>query len=65
MQTEKKASGITPEVSELDVLLEELIGLEDLSEEENEEKTKKDEQDKVKALDMRKKPWKSFQTLKP
>ena len=64
MQTEKKASGMTPEVSELDVLLEELIGLEDLSEEENQEKTKKDEQDKVKALDMRKKPWKSFQTLK-
>lgn len=54
MQTKKKVSGITPEVSELDVLLE-LIGLEDLSEEENEEKTKKDEQDKVKALDMRKK----------
>ena len=27
MQTEKKASGITPEVSDSDVLLEELIGL--------------------------------------
>ena len=55
MQTENKASGITPEISELDVPLEELIGLEDLSEEENEKKTKKDEQDKLKALDMRKK----------
>ena len=64
MQTEKKASGITPEVSELDVLLEELIGLEDLSEEENEEKTKKDELDKVKALDMRKKAMEKLSDTK-
>lgn len=57
---EQKASGISPEMSELDVLMEELTGLEDMSEEEkvqneSEEKNRKTEQDRVKALDMRKK----------
>lgn len=59
MQDEKKASGIVPELSELDKLLEELIELEDLSEEErqneNEDKNKKIEQDQAKAIDVRKK----------
>ena len=59
MQSEKKASGISPEISELDVLLEELIALEDLSEgekeNENEEKNKKADQDRAKAVDIRKK----------
>ena len=57
--SEQKASGISPEMSELDVLMEELTGLEDLSDEEkaneSEEKNRKTEQDRVKALDMRKK----------
>ena len=34
MTSEQKASGISPEMSELDVLMEELTGMEDLSEEE-------------------------------
>ena len=59
MQSEKKESGTSPEVSELDVLLEELIVLEDLSayekENDNEEKNKKAEQDRAKAVDIRKK----------
>ncbi|XP_015777300.1 PREDICTED: uncharacterized protein LOC107355275 [Acropora digitifera] len=59
MTSEQKASGISPEMSELDVLMEELTGLEDMSEEEkaneSEEKNRKTEQDRVKALDMRKK----------
>ena len=59
MQSEKKESGTSPEISELDVLLEELIALEDLSacekENENEEKNKKAEQDRAKAVDIRKK----------
>ena len=43
MTGEQKASGISPEISELDVLMEELTGLEDLSEEEkaNESEEKK------------------------
>ena len=57
MTSEQKASEISPEMSELDVLME-LTGLEDLSEEEkaneSEEKNRKNEQDRVKALDMRK-----------
>lgn len=59
MTSEQKASGISPEMSELDVLPEELTGLEDLCEEEkaneSEEKNRKTEQDRAKALDMRKK----------
>ena len=59
VQSEKKANGIVPDVSELDVLLEELTALEDLSEgdreNENEEKNKKAEQDRAKAVDIRKK----------
>ena len=58
MTSEQKASGISPEMSELDVLMEDLTGLEDIPEEEkaNEsEKKRKTEQDRVKALDMRKK----------
>ena len=34
MTSEQKASGISPEMSELDVLMEELTGLEDMPEEE-------------------------------
>ena len=64
MTSEQKASGISPEMSELDVLMEELTGLEDLSEEEkvneNGEKNRKAEQDRAKALDMRKKAWRNF-----
>ena len=61
MTNEQKESGISPKMSrsELDVLMEELTGLKDLSEEEkaneSEEKNRKTEQDRVKALDMRKK----------
>ena len=62
MTSEQKASGISPEMSKLDVLMEELTGLEDLSEEEkaneSEEKNRKTEQDRVKPLDMRKKAMK-------
>ena len=45
MTSEQKASGISPEMSELDVLMEELTGLEDMSEEEkaNESEEKKQE----------------------
>ena len=59
MASEQKASGISPEMSELDILLEEHPGVEDQSEEkrlsESEEKNKKTEQDRAKAVDMRKK----------
>ena len=59
MASEQKASGISPEMSELDILFEELPGVEDQSEEkrlsESEEKNKKTEQDRAKAVDMRKK----------
>jgi len=45
MASEQKASGISPEMSELDILLEELTGVEDQSKEkrlsESEEKNKK------------------------
>ena len=45
MASEQKASGISPEMSELDILLEELTGVEDQSEEErlseSEEKNQK------------------------
>ena len=40
MTSEQKASGISPEMSELDVLMEELTGLEDMSEEEKGMKVK-------------------------
>ena len=45
MANEQKESGTSPEMSELDVLIEELTGLEDLSEEEkaNESEEKKQE----------------------
>ena len=59
MTSKQKASEISPEMSEQDALMEELTGLGDLSEEEkaneSEEKHRKTEQDRVKALDMRKK----------
>ena len=59
MASEQKASGISPEMSELDILLEEHPGVEDQSEEkrlsESEGKNKKTEQDRAKAVDMRKK----------
>lgn len=58
MASEQKASGISPEMCELDILLEELTGVEDQSEEktlsESEEKNKKTEKDRGKAVDMRK-----------
>ena len=41
MANEQKESGTSPEMSELDVLMEELTGLEDLSEEEKAMKVKK------------------------
>ena len=57
MEEEKRASGIAPEQSELDVLLEELIELEDSSEEqrqsEGQENSKKIERDRAMAMDMR------------
>ena len=59
MASEQKASGLSPEMSELDILLEEHPGVEDQSEEkrlsESEGKNKKTEQDRAKAVDMRKK----------
>ena len=59
MTSEQKASAVSPEMSELDVLAGELTGLEDLSEEEkvNESEKRKNwetEQDRIKAQDMRK-----------
>jgi len=49
MTSEQKASGISLEMSKLDVLVEELTGLEDLCEEEkaneSDEKNRKTEQD--------------------
>ena len=53
MVEEQRASGISPETSELDVLLEELVELEDLCYEEVEENAKKAEQEKEKAVDLR------------
>ena len=59
MTSEQKSSGISPEMCELDVLMEEFTRIEDLSEEvkanKSEEKSRKTEQDRVKAIDMRKK----------
>ena len=54
MQAEERASGIDTEQSELDVLLEELIERENLAEEEGNEFKRKVEEDKCKALDIRK-----------
>ena len=53
MVEEQRASGISPETSELDVLLEELVELEDSCYEEVEENAKKAEQEKEKAVDLR------------
>ena len=52
-QAEVRASGIDVEQSELDVLLEEAIARENLSEEEGNEIKRKVEEDKCKALDIR------------
>ena len=64
MASEQKASGISPEMSELDILLEEVTGVEDQSEEErlseSEEKNQKTEQDRAKTVDMRKKAMENF-----
>ena len=57
--SEQKASRTSPKMSELDILLEEPDGVEDQSEQgrlsESEEKNQKTEQDRAKAVDMRKK----------
>ena len=62
---EERGSGISPEMSELDVLLEEILALErKYSEEylqETAERTKKDQEDKENAEDMR---LKAMETLK-
>ena len=52
MVEEQRASGISPETSKLDVLLEELIKLEDSCYEEVEKNAKKAEQEKEKAVDL-------------
>lgn len=56
-QDEIKGSGTSPEMSELEVLLEELVGPEDMSEKEqqmeSEEKNTREDQDR--AIDMKKK----------
>ena len=54
LSAEKRASGIEVEQTELEVLLEELIEQEDLSEEEGNETKRKTEQDKSKAQEIRK-----------
>ena len=54
LSAEKRASGIEVEQTELEVLLEELIEQEDLSEEEGNENKRKTEQDKSKAQEIRK-----------
>ena len=54
LSTEERASGIEVEQTELEVLLEELIEQEDLSEEEGNEAKRKTEQDKSKAQEIRK-----------
>ena len=52
--SEQKASGTSPKMSELDILLEEPTGVEDQSEQgrlsESEEKNQKTEQDRAKAM---------------
>ena len=56
--SEQKASGISPKMSELDILLEELTGVDQSEEDrlsESEEKNQTTEQDRAKAVDMRKK----------
>ena len=62
-QAEVRASGIDVEQSELDVLLEEAIARENLSEEEGNEIKRKVEEDKCKALDIRRQRWRIW--LKP
>ena len=68
MQDELKASGISPEQSEMDSMLEELISLEDSSEDdrqnEDEEKKQKTEDDRAKAIDMRKKAMEKLSDTK-
>lgn len=54
LSAEERASGIEVEQTELEVLLEELIEQEDLSEEEGNEAKRKTEQDKSKAQEIRK-----------
>ena len=54
LSTEERASGIEVQQTELEVLLEELIEQEDLSEEEGNEAKRKTEQDKSKAQEIRK-----------
>ena len=53
MNEEIKASGISPEQSELDVLLEELTEREEMAEEERFQQGKKSEKDQEKAKDIR------------
>ena len=53
MNEESKASGISPEQSELDVLLEELTEREEMAEEERFQQGKKSEKDQEKAKDIR------------
>ena len=54
LSTEERADGIEVEQTELEVLLEELIEQEDLSEEEGNEATRKTEQDKSKGQEISK-----------
>ena len=54
MKTEQNATGISPEQSELDVILEELIERENLVDEETAENKKKVEEEKVKSTEVRK-----------
>ncbi|XP_068697337.1 uncharacterized protein [Montipora capricornis] len=53
MNEEIKASGISPEQSELDVLLEEVTEREEMAEEERFQQEKKSEKDQEKAKDIR------------
>ena len=60
IRSEEKASGIDVEESEIDVLLEELIEREKLSEEEGNEVKRKVEEEKCKATDVRKRAMESL-----
>lgn len=54
MSSEENATGISPEQSELDLVLEELIERENLADEETAENKRKAEEEKVKCTEVRK-----------
>ena len=64
ISTEANATGISPEQSELDLILEELIEQENLVDEETAENRKKADEEKVKCTEVRKQAMERFADAK-